>query len=90
MRWIERYALSDTPPEDAATADPLGDLKPENRQLAPHEHPFPRRYAQHFWTMLIEPSIYLEAVLRDVLLAGGAWSCANSIAWKQFWLCPRD
>ena len=71
VRWIERYALSDTPPEDAAAADPLGDLKPENRQLAPHEHPFPRRYAQHFWTMLIEPSIYLEAVLRDVLLAGG-------------------
>jgi D-amino-acid oxidase len=71
VRWIERYALSDTPPDASASPDPFDDLKPENRQLDRGEHPFPRRYAQHYWTMLIEPSIYLEAVLRDVLLAGG-------------------
>ena len=71
VRWIERYALSESPPEEPASPNPLADLTPENMQLAPHEHPFPRAYAQHYWTMLIEPNIYLDAMLRDVLLAGG-------------------
>lgn len=71
VRWIERYALSESPPEEPASPDPLADLAPENMQLSPDEHPFPRPYARRFWTMLIEPSIYLDAVLRDVLLAGG-------------------
>ena len=59
------------PPEEPANPNPLADLTPENMQLAPHEHPFPRAYSQHYWTMLIEPTIYLDAMLRDVLLAGG-------------------
>ena len=59
------------PRERRPTCRRLGDLAPENVQLAPDEHPFPRPYARRFWTMLIEPSIYLDAVLRDVLLAGG-------------------
>ncbi len=71
VRWIERYALSETAPEAPQSLDPLGDLTPENMQLSPDEHPFPRPYARRFWTMLIEPTIYLDAMLRDVLLAGG-------------------
>jgi glycine/D-amino acid oxidase-like deaminating enzyme len=71
VRWIERYSLSESRPEEPESDNPLGDLTPENRQLAPDEHPFPRPYARHYWTMLIEPAIYLDALLRDVLLAGG-------------------
>ncbi len=71
VRWIERYVLSDTAPSEPESPDPLADLTPEDRQLAADEHPFPRAYARHYWTMLIEPGIYLEALLRDVLLAGG-------------------
>jgi len=71
VRWIERYALSDTPPGVPESPDPLADLTPEDVQLAPNEHPFPRAHARHYWTMLIEPGTYLEAMLRDVLLAGG-------------------
>lgn len=71
VRWIERYALSEDPPEQPASRNPLGDLAPETVQLAPDEHPFPRPYARRFWTMLIEPRIYLDAMVRDVLLAGG-------------------
>ena len=71
VRWIERYALSENPPQVPESPDPLADLTPEDVQLAPGEHPFPRAYARHYWTMLIEPGIYLDAVLRDVLLAGG-------------------
>jgi D-amino-acid oxidase len=71
VRWIERYALSDSEPEEAASPDPLADLIPGSTRLPETAHPFPRPYARRYWTMLIEPSIYLEAVLRDVLLAGG-------------------
>ena len=71
VHWIERYALSESQPVEPASPDPLGDLAPDNVLLGPGEHPFPRSYARRFWTMLIEPSIYLDAVLRDVLLAGG-------------------
>ena len=71
VRWIERYALSESPPEQPQSPNPLGDLAPETVQLTPDEHPFPRPYALRFWTMLIEPNIYLDAMLRDVLLAGG-------------------
>lgn len=71
MRWIERYVLSQSPPAEPEDGNPLGDLAPDNMLLAPREHPFPRPYARRYWTMLIEPTIYLDAVLRDVLLAGG-------------------
>jgi glycine/D-amino acid oxidase-like deaminating enzyme len=71
VRWIERYALSESPPEAPTSPNPLADLVPENVPLAPNEHAFPRSYAQHTWTMLIEPTIYLDAILCDFLLAGG-------------------
>ena len=39
--------------------------------LGPGEHPFPTRYARVRPTLRFEPSIYLDALLRDVLLFGG-------------------
>jgi D-amino-acid oxidase len=39
--------------------------------LNPGEHPFPTRYARRAPTMMFEPSIYLEALMRDVLTFGG-------------------
>ena len=49
----------------------MRDLYPDWHDLAPREHPFPARYARRFTTMLIEPPIYLAAMLREVRLAGG-------------------
>jgi D-amino-acid oxidase len=72
VRWIENYAISDRP-----FARPMGagqgiqDLYPDTHDLDPRDHPFPGRYVRRFTTMLIEPSVYLQAVLRDYLLAGG-------------------
>jgi D-amino-acid oxidase len=71
VRWIERYALSEDAPQEPTAADPLADLIPDNTQLPRGEHPFPRPFARRYWTMLIEPSIYLAAVLRDTLMEGG-------------------
>lgn len=71
IRWLENYILSDEPLPGWWEQDLVRDLYPESRDLGPHEHPFPARYARRFTTMLIEPPIYLHAMLRDVRLAGG-------------------
>jgi glycerol-3-phosphate dehydrogenase len=39
--------------------------------FGPGEHPFPLRYATRRATLRIEPSIYLDAMVKDVLLFGG-------------------
>jgi glycine/D-amino acid oxidase-like deaminating enzyme len=39
--------------------------------LQPGEHPFPTKYAVQRPSMRIEPSIYLDALVRDFLLFGG-------------------
>jgi hypothetical protein len=39
--------------------------------LQPGEHPFGTTYARRFPTLRFEPSIYLEALMRDVLAFGG-------------------
>jgi glycine/D-amino acid oxidase-like deaminating enzyme len=41
------------------------------RDLGPGEHPFPFQYVHRFTTMLIEPPVYLAAVMQDFLAAGG-------------------
>ena len=71
IRWLENYVLSDEPLEQWWEQELVRDLYPEWRELGPHDHPFPARYARRFTTMLIEPPIYLNAMLRDVRLAGG-------------------
>ena len=81
VRWIENYILSQEPLRSGGGA-PFGldGLFPESRLLAKSEHPFPVPYVSRFTTMLIEPPVYLNAVLRDFLLAAAkSWS-ANSPA----------
>ncbi len=71
IRWIENYVLSDEPLREWWEHGLVPDLYPEERELRPDEHPFAARYARRFSTMLIEPPVYLTAMLREVRLAGG-------------------
>jgi D-amino-acid oxidase len=72
IRWIENYVVSDTPPAGAqGSSQNLQDLYPDVHDLRPGEHPFGGRYVRRFTTMLIEPPIYLNAMLRDFRIAGG-------------------
>ncbi len=66
VRWRTNYAVGGGVREDA-----LRDLFPEARTLAPGTHPFPAEEVGRFVTMMIETPVYLAAVLRDFLLAGG-------------------
>ena len=71
IRWLENYVLSDEPLREWWEQSLVSDLYPGSRELRPDEHPFPARHARRFTTMLIEPLIYLGAMVREVRLAGG-------------------
>jgi D-amino-acid oxidase len=70
IRWLPNYTLFDEPLEEREDST-IADLFPETRDLARGEHPFGYPYCQRVWQMLIEPPVYLNAVMRDFLLAGG-------------------
>lgn len=72
VSWIYNY----TPTDDARSASGRIQILPANVEigrllLQPGEHPFPRTYAVRSPFMRIEPSIYLDALMRDVVLFGG-------------------
>jgi D-amino-acid oxidase len=75
--WIDNYNATDDPPSRAgggADADLLPDHLRTGRErevLGPGEHPFPTKYAVRTSSLSIEPSIYLDALVRDFLRAGG-------------------
>jgi len=75
VRWLPAYHLSrqsayQMPPPESPYSE-IEPLYPEARQLARNEHPFDVPYAYRSYSMLIEPAIYLNALLRDFFIAGG-------------------
>jgi len=80
VSWIYSY----TPTDELRGQDGPTDLLPPQLRtgqvvLEPGEHPFPTKYAIRRSTMRIQPSIYLDALVRDFLLSGGSIlsSCAS-------------
>ena len=72
VSWIDNYYLSDEPPGESWLYTLLPDIFASAAELQPHEHPFAASSVLRVRTMLIEPGIYLNALLRDVHVAGGA------------------
>jgi glycine/D-amino acid oxidase-like deaminating enzyme len=72
VRWLPVYHLSrDAPRRPASPSDEVESLFPEARQLTAAENPFDVPYAHRRYSMLIEPAIYLPALMRDYYAAGG-------------------
>jgi D-amino-acid oxidase len=75
VRWMRNYLFSETRWADEGLLglqSPLKPLLPEMRDLSPKEHRFPRSlFVRQFDGLLIEPPVYLAAMLDDVR-AGGA------------------
>ena len=80
--WIDSYNATDNPNAQAGGAggggNPGDDLLTEplrtgrdREVLGPGEHPFPTRYAVRTSALAIEPSIYLETLMRDFVIFGG-------------------
>jgi D-amino-acid oxidase len=73
VRWLPNYYLSEDPPTNGWLAGPGGVLhhmQIDFHDFGPGEHVFPARYARRFYTMMIEPSVYLNTLLLDVQSAG--------------------
>ena len=77
VSWLASYALGARAPrapgQGAGDEEPLlpAHLRTGTTLLEPGEHPFPTRYANRRIQMRIEPSIYLDALVRDVVEFGG-------------------
>jgi D-amino-acid oxidase len=75
VRWLPVYSLSQNgpfpPPDPAGPYGEIAPLYPETRYLEGRDVPFDVPYARRRYSMLIEPSIYLNALLRDFFAAGG-------------------
>jgi D-amino-acid oxidase len=70
VRWIETYILQRETTQEREL--PGGaQLYPETHVHSDPEHYFGFPHAKQFSTMLIEPAVYLNALLRDYYLAGG-------------------
>jgi D-amino-acid oxidase len=75
IRWFPNYYMSREPFGDTGLNSKqsiIADLLPELRDLKPEEHPFAFPYVRRVDTMFIQPSIYLEAMVREFRIAGGA------------------
>ena len=86
LSWIDGYSMLEGPPANAAPqqqAEPQRRAEPRRPSLlppelrvgsvilGPGEHSFPTPYVSRRPNIGFEPSIYLDALVEDVLLSGG-------------------
>ena len=71
VRWIDTFILYSNEPGGADELPGGNDLYPGIEIHRDPDHYFGYPYVKQFSTMLIEPSIYLAALLRDFYIAGG-------------------
>jgi len=71
VRWREQYTLSDEDFGPNWYHEMLHDLFPASRKLEASENPFPAKVVHVENTMFIEPSIYVNTLVRDFYIAGG-------------------
>jgi len=75
VRWMRNYYLSHHEFNEngyAGAQSPLRSMLPEYRALTPAEHPFANwEFARRLDTLIIEPPVYLAAMLDEFRIAGG-------------------
>jgi glycine/D-amino acid oxidase-like deaminating enzyme len=74
IRWMRNYQLSETPWRSQGNTGSQGLLQglfPEAKDLPAGAHPFGSKFVRQFDGMIVEPPIYLPAMLTDVRIAGG-------------------
>ena len=71
VRWISNYNFSSDSPDEDSFLRRYADFYPQLRQMHRADHPVPVADVRHYDTMLIEPAIFLPAVMADFFGAGG-------------------
>jgi D-amino-acid oxidase len=73
IRWMRNYFIKNTPWQSPIGGDfrLIQDLLPEIKDLPVESHPFGTKQVRQFDGMIVEPPIYLPAMLTDIRIAGG-------------------
>jgi D-amino-acid oxidase len=74
IRWMRNYQMSDMPWHSQINTGRdalLQGLLPEVKDLPAGTHSFGNKFVRQFDGMIVEPPIYLPAMLTDVRIAGG-------------------
>jgi D-amino-acid oxidase len=75
VSWLDNYSLMNELPSESSRTSERPDLQARfniGREVyGPGEHPFATKYAVRSPQIRIEPSIYLDNLVRDVVLFGG-------------------
>ena len=75
VSWIDHYNLLDVAPTESELRrihpEPLPDDNIASVLLEPGEHPFASKYATRRPELSMEPTVYLDALSRDVITFGG-------------------
>jgi D-amino-acid oxidase len=73
IRWMRNYFVKNQPWGSPIGCDSglIQDLLPEMKDLSVGSHPFGTKFVRQFDGMIVEPPIYLPAMLTDVRIAGG-------------------
>ena len=90
VSWRRNYVISERPNPFGRFQESLRDVAPEMRLLDPGQHPFGNTWVQQYDSMMIEPSIYLQAVLEDFLTAGGRLEVRAFAAAEEFKALPES
>jgi D-amino-acid oxidase len=71
VRWISNYRIMGEGAKDDDFTRRHIEIYPQHQLLKAGEHPFAVPEVLHFNTMLIEPAVYLPALMQDFYTAGG-------------------
>ena len=73
VRWITNYSILGDEAPDAQPSLPerYPQFYPQRAILGAGEHPFPVERVHHYDTMLVEPAVFLPALMQDFFNAGG-------------------
>lgn len=77
VRWIRCYDFSSRAPSGESAPNPLADLYPGSRLHADPEAWFGYPSVHSYHTLMIDPDIYLRALMRDFERAGGRITMAR-------------
>ena len=71
VRWISNYMIEGGEEPVDSLFDTYPEMYPQRLRLSQSEHPFPAEHVLHIDTMLVEPAVYLPAMMNDFQIAGG-------------------
>ena len=90
VRWISNYNLSDDATDEENFQYRYARFYPQLRDLGRGEHPFNADNVRHYDTLLIEPAVFLPAVMEDFFGAGGKINIREIVGAEEILALEED